>query len=156
MRRSRRQNAAVSSGMTDDEERRLPHGGMAEGLLEHAVRFSLNRWLVASNNAMLPLEGTPVHVEPSASGYKLEFKIQTFDVKMSLARDLSFQSQALQSIWSEMKNQALSLLAVPKFRTKLSVGTSNALEGATPMNRFGASGTIEGPYGPQSVPFGRR
>src|SRR6202034_3288239 len=86
-----RQNAAVSSGMTDDEERRLPHGGMAEGLLKHAVQFSLNSWLVASNNALLPSEGTPVHVEPSASGYKLEFKIQTFDVEMSLARDMSLQ-----------------------------------------------------------------
>ena len=60
-----RQNAAVSSGMTQDEEHKLPHGGMAEGLLEHAVRFSLNSWLVASNNAMLPPESTPVHVEPS-------------------------------------------------------------------------------------------
>ena len=54
--------------------KKLPHGGMAEGLLEHAVQFSLNNWLVASNNAMLPPEGTPVHVEPSASGYKLELQ----------------------------------------------------------------------------------
>jgi len=88
-----RQNAAVSSGMTEDEERRLPHGGMAEGLLEHAVQFSLNSWLLASNNAMLPPEGTPVHVEPSASGYKLELKIQTFDVEMLLARDMGLQSE---------------------------------------------------------------
>ena len=49
-----RQNATVSSGMTENEEHKLPHGGMAEGLLEHAVQFSLNSWLVASNNAMLP------------------------------------------------------------------------------------------------------
>ena len=88
-----RQNAAVSSGMTDDEERRLPHGGMAEGLLEHAVQFSLNNWLAASNNALLPPEGTPVHVEPSASGYKLEFKVQAFDVEMFFARDMSLQSE---------------------------------------------------------------
>lgn len=88
-----RQNAIVSSGMTDDEERRLPHGGMAEGLLEHAVQFSLNSWLAAGNNALLPSEGTPVHVEPSALGYKVEFKIQTFDVEMSLARDMSLQSE---------------------------------------------------------------
>ena len=39
------------------------------------------------------MEGTPVHVEPSAPGYKLEFKIQTFDVEMSLARDMSLQSE---------------------------------------------------------------
>ncbi len=89
-----RQNAAVSSGMTEDEEQKLPHGGMAEGLLEHAVQFSLNSWLVASNDAMLPPEGTPVHVESSTSGYKLELKIQTFDVEMLLTRDMSLQSEA--------------------------------------------------------------
>lgn len=88
-----RQNAAVSSGMTDDEERRLPHGGMAEGLLKHAVQFSLNSWLTASNNALLPSEDTPVRVERSASGYKLEFKIQTFAVEMSLAPDMRLQSE---------------------------------------------------------------
>ncbi len=89
-----RQNAVVSSGMTEDEERKLPHGGMAEGLLKHAVQFSLNSWLVASNDAMLPPEGTPVHIEPSASGYKLEFKVQTFDVEMMFAHDMSLQSEA--------------------------------------------------------------
>jgi hypothetical protein len=89
-----RQNAAVSSGMTDDEVKKLPHGGMAEGLLEHAVQFSLNSWLVASNNAMLPPESTPVHVEPSTSGYKLEFKIQTFDVEMMFTHDMSLLSEA--------------------------------------------------------------
>ena len=89
-----RQNAAVSSGMTEDEEQKLPHGGMAEGLLEHAVQFSLNSWLVASNDAMLPPDGTPVHVESSTSGYKLELKIQTFDVELLLTRDMSLQSEA--------------------------------------------------------------
>jgi len=88
------QNAEPSAGMTEDEVRKLPHGGMAEGLLEHAVKFSLNSWLMASNNAMLPPEGTPVHVEPSTSGYKLQLKIQNFDVEMLLARDMSLQSQA--------------------------------------------------------------
>ncbi|MGB6131033.1 MAG: hypothetical protein WBG54_04585 [Acidobacteriaceae bacterium] len=77
-------------------------------------------------------------------------------IEGQLRRDLGMACQALQSIWSEMKTQALSLLAVPKFRAKLSAGICNALEGATPVNRFGASGTIEGPYGPQSVPFGKR
>jgi hypothetical protein len=89
-----RQNAAVSSGMTEAEERKLPHGGMAEGLLEHAVQFSLNNWLGASNNALLPPESTPVHVEPSASGYKLDFKVQTFGVEMVFAQDMSLQSEA--------------------------------------------------------------
>lgn len=89
-----RQNAAVSSGTTDDDEKKLPHGGMAEGLLKHAVQFSLNNWLIAANNAMLPPEGTLVHVEPSASGYKLEFKVQSFDVEMIFAHDMSLQSEA--------------------------------------------------------------
>ena len=88
-----RQNAAVSSGMTEDEERKLPYGGMAEGLLKHAVQFSLNNWLVAGNNAVLPPESTPVHIEPSSSGYKLDFKAQTFDVEMIFARDMSLQSE---------------------------------------------------------------
>lgn len=87
------QNATVSSGMTDEEEMQLPHGGMAEGLLKHAVQFSLNSWLVAGHNAFLPPEGTPVHIEPSASGYKLGFKIQTFDVEMLFAHDMSLQSE---------------------------------------------------------------
>jgi hypothetical protein len=89
-----RQNAAVSSGMTDDEENKLPYKGMAEGLLKHAVQFSLNHWLGASNNAMLPPENTSVHVEASASGYKVEFKVQTFDVELMFAPDMSLQSEA--------------------------------------------------------------
>lgn len=96
-----RQNAAVSSGMTDTEEMKLPHGGMAEGLLKHAVRFSLNSWLVASNNMMLPPENTPVHVEPSSTGYKLEFKVKTFDVEMMFAHDMSLQSEAVKGSASD-------------------------------------------------------
>lgn len=88
-----RRMAEVSSGMTDEEEKKLPHGGMAEGLLEHAVQFSLNNWLTASNNAILPPESTLVHVEPSASGYKVEFKIRTFDVEMLFARDMGLESE---------------------------------------------------------------
>lgn len=89
-----RQNVTVSSGMTDEEVGKLPHGGMAEGLLEHAVQFSLQNWLAASNNAILPPEGTPAHFEPTASGYKLELKIQTFDVEMMFAPDMSLQNEA--------------------------------------------------------------
>ena len=89
-----RQSATVSSGMSEEEERKLPHGGMAEGLLKHAVQFSLNSWLVASNNAMLPPEGTAVRVEPSPSGYKLALRIKTFDVEMLLTHEMSLQSVA--------------------------------------------------------------
>jgi len=98
-----RQNAAVSSGMTQDEEQKLPHGGMAEGLLEHAVQFSLNNWLGASNNAMLPPENTPVQVEPDTSGYKLEFKVQTFDVEMMFAQDMSLLSEAAKGSASDRR-----------------------------------------------------
>jgi hypothetical protein len=98
-----RQNAAVSSGMSDDEEKKLPHGGMAEGLLKHAVQFSLNSWLVAGNNAMLPPESTPVDVEPSTSGYKLEFKVQTFVVEMMFTHDMSLLSQAAKGSASDRR-----------------------------------------------------
>ena len=90
-----RQNAVVSAGMTENEISKLPHGGMVEGLLEHAVQFSLNNWLAAGNNAMLPPEGTPVHVESSTAGYKLELKIQAFSVEMWLSHDMSLQSEAV-------------------------------------------------------------
>ena len=98
-----RQNVEVSAGMTEQEVNKLPHGGMAEGLLEHAVQFSLNNWLAASNNAILPREGTPVHVEPSKAGYKLKFKIQNFDVEMMLARDMSLQSEGAKGSESDRR-----------------------------------------------------
>jgi hypothetical protein len=88
-------DAVMSSGMTDEQEHKLPHGGMAEGLLKHSVQFSMRTWLVASNNALLPSMGTPVHFESSASGYKLELKIQTFDVAMTLMPDMSLQNMAV-------------------------------------------------------------
>src|ERR1700749_4582602 len=40
-----RQNVTVSSGLSDDAIGKLPHGGMAEFLLEHAVQKSLYSWL---------------------------------------------------------------------------------------------------------------
>ncbi|HEY1215599.1 MAG TPA: hypothetical protein VGE93_18360 [Bryobacteraceae bacterium] len=98
-----RQNAAVSAGMTESEVNKLPHGGMAERLLEHAVQYSLNNWLVASNNAILPPQGTSTHVEPSASGYKLQFKVQSFDVEMLFARDMSLQSEAAKGSASDRR-----------------------------------------------------
>jgi hypothetical protein len=67
------------------------------------VQFSLNTWLGASNNAMLPPESTTVHVEPSTSGYKLEFKVQTFDVEMMFAHDMSLQSEAAKGSASDRR-----------------------------------------------------
>lgn len=96
-----RDDALVSSGMTEQEEQKLPRGGMAEGLLKHAVRFSLRTWLVASTNALLPPAGTPVHFESSATGYELGFKMQNFDVAMMLTRDMSLESMGLKGSDSE-------------------------------------------------------
>jgi hypothetical protein len=89
-----RGDAVISSGMSEEQEHKLPRGGMAEGLLKHAVRFSLRTWLVAANNALLPQADTPVHFEPSASGYTLGFKMKTFDAAMLLTPDLRLQSMA--------------------------------------------------------------
>jgi len=88
-------DAIVSSGMTEEQEQKLPRGGMAEGLLEHAVRFSLRTWLVASNNALLPSLQTPVHFQTDASGYNMGLKIKDFDVAMLLTRDMRLRSLAV-------------------------------------------------------------
>ena len=107
-----REDATVSSGMTDEQENKLPYKGMAEGLLKHAVRFSLRTWLVASNNALLPSTGTPVHFEPFNPGYKLEYKVQTFDVTMMLKRDMSLQSMAAKG--SDSDRQEFDFLPGPQ------------------------------------------
>jgi hypothetical protein len=127
------QNAAVTSGMTDEEVHKLPHGGMAEGLLEHAVQFSLNSWLGASNNAMLPPEDTPVHIEPSESGYKLEFKVQTFDVEMMFAHDMSLQSEAAKGSDSDRRETDFRLGPQGFLLTSLRLGEDGDLK---PGNRI--------------------
>ena len=95
-----RQNVTVSSGLTDDAIRKLPHGGMAEFLLQHAVQKGLYTWLSASTNTILPNPGTPVSFEHSTSGYKLAFKMQTSDVEMVLAPDMRLQSGTLKALQS--------------------------------------------------------
>jgi hypothetical protein len=92
-----RQNVTVSPGLTDDAIGKLPHGGMAEFLLEHAVQRSLNNWLPASTNTMLPNPDTPVSFEQSSSGYKLAFKMQTSDIEMDLASDMRLQRAGLKT-----------------------------------------------------------
>lgn len=76
-------------------------------------------------------------------------------VEGQLRKDLGMTCQALQSIWAQMRDQAPILLAVPKFRTKLSAGARHPFQGATAVNRMGASGTIDGAFGPQSAPSER-
>ena len=89
-----RQSVTVFPGITDAAVNKLPHGGMAEGLLEHAVQKSLYMWLPASTNTILPNPATPVSFEQSPSGYKLAFKMQTSDVEMVLAPDMRLESAA--------------------------------------------------------------
>lgn len=72
-----------------------------------------------------------------------------------LQKDLAMTCQALQSAWAQMRNQAVSLLAVPKFQKKLSAGARTPFQGATQANLMGASGTIVDPFGPQSGPSGK-
>jgi hypothetical protein len=96
-----RQSVTVSPGMTDDAVNKLPHGGMAEGLLEHAIQKSLYNWLPASTNVLLPAPTTPVHFEPSSSGYKLSFKMQDSDIEMALAPDMRLKSATLKAPQSE-------------------------------------------------------
>ncbi|MGA1982830.1 MAG: hypothetical protein ABSG84_10150 [Acidobacteriaceae bacterium] len=96
-----RQSVTVSAGMTDDAVEKLPHGGMAEFLLEHAVQKSLGNWLPASSNAILPVPGTPVSFKQSKSGYNLDYKIQNADVEMVLAPDMRLQSAALKAPYSK-------------------------------------------------------
>lgn len=90
-----RQNATPSSGLSDDTISKLPHGGMAELLLEHAVQNSLNTWLTAATNSILPNPGAPVSFEQSPSGYKLSFKVRAADVEMVLGPDMRLQSEAV-------------------------------------------------------------
>jgi hypothetical protein len=90
-----RTNASVSSDRTEDQIDKLPYRGMAEGLLEHAVQFSLNNWLGAGNNAILPADGTAVHVEPLAPGYNVDFKVKTFEVAMTFTPDMRLESEGL-------------------------------------------------------------
>jgi hypothetical protein len=92
-----RRNVTVASGLSDDEIGKLPHGGMAELLLEHAVQKSLYSWLPASTNALLPSPATPIVFERSPSGYKLAFKMKTSDIEMVLGVDMRIESAALKA-----------------------------------------------------------
>jgi len=105
-------DAIVSSGMTEEQEQKLPRGGMPEYLLQHAVQFSLRNWLVASNNALLPPTGTPVHFESSGSGYQMALKIKTFDVAMKLTHDMNLQNMGVKG--SDSDRQDFEFLPGPQ------------------------------------------
>ncbi len=96
-----RQNVVVSSGLSDDAIGKLPHGGMAEFLLEHAIQKSLYTWLPASTNSILPDPATPIVFEQSPSGYKLAFKIENSDIEMFLGQDKRLHRAALKAPQSD-------------------------------------------------------
>jgi hypothetical protein len=73
-------------------------------------------------------------------------------VEGQLRSDLGMTSQALQSLWAQMRDRASELVPLRSFQTKLSAGVHNPLQGATQVNPTSASGTIVGTFGPQSIP----
>jgi hypothetical protein len=90
-----RQMAALSALLSNKELNKLPHHGMAVGLLAHAVEKSLNIWLLAGMNIMLPNPGTPVSFDQSPSGYKLTVKVENSDGEMVLGPDMRLQSASV-------------------------------------------------------------
>jgi hypothetical protein len=126
-----RQNATVSSGLTDDAIGKLPHGGMAEFLLEHAVQKSLYSWLPGSTNMILPDPATPVSFEQSPSGYKLAFKMQTFDVEMVLSPDMGLQSATLKAPQSSHFETSFASGRQGLLLTSWTIGEDGTPSGAT-------------------------
>ena len=96
-----RENVTVSSGLSDDAIARLPHGGMAEFLLEHAVQKSLYTWLPAATNTILPNPAAPMTFEQSPSGYKPASKMTPSDVEMVLGLNMRLRSATLKSPQSD-------------------------------------------------------
>jgi hypothetical protein len=96
-----RDSVTVSSGMSDDAIGKLPHGGMAEFLLEHAVQKSLYNWLPASTNTLLPDPAKPVTFQQSPSGYKLDYKMGTSEIEMVLDSEMRLRSAALKAPQSD-------------------------------------------------------
>ena len=126
------QNVSVSSGLTDDAIGKLPHGGMAEFLLEHAVQKSLYTWLPASTNTILPGPATPVSFQQSPSGYKLAFKMQTSDVEMALAPDMRLQNAAVKAPQSDHFETSFASGQQGFLLTSLTMGEDGKLRAGPP------------------------
>lgn len=90
-----RDRVTAYANLSEDEINKLPHGGMAELLLEHAVQKSLETWLPASTNSILPAPASPVFFAQSAAGYTLVFKMQDAEIDMALAPDMRLQGASL-------------------------------------------------------------
>lgn len=92
-----RQSVTITSGLSESEIDKLPHGGMAERLLEHAIQKSLYTWLPASTNAIVPDAAPPASIVQTSSGYKLAIKMQNSDVEMAFDPDMRLQSAGLKA-----------------------------------------------------------
>ena len=77
-------------------------------------------------------------------------------VESQLRSDLGMTCQALQSLWAQMRDRSAKLVEQRSFQTKLAVGGRNPFQDASPVNPMGASGTIIGSFGPQSIPPGKQ
>lgn len=107
-----REDAVVSPVQTEEQDKKLGTAAMAEGLLQHAIRFSLRTWLDASNNLLLPQTGTPVHFTTNAQGYKLGFQVQDSGVEMMLSRTMALQSMGIKG--SDSDRQAFAFEPGPQ------------------------------------------
>jgi hypothetical protein len=77
-------------------------------------------------------------------------------VEGQLRSDLAMSCQALQSLWAQMRDRGVDLLALRSFQTKVDAGVHNPLQGASQVNPEGASGTIFRAFCPQSIPDGKQ
>lgn len=92
-----REKVTVTPDLSEEAIEKLPHGGMAEFLLEHAVERSLSTWLPASTNGLLPDEATPVRFVKIPAGYRLAFTKQGAAIEMNLTAELGLESAALKA-----------------------------------------------------------
>ena len=83
--------AMPASNLTESDEHNLPNSGVAEGLLKHAVQFSLNQWLMAANDSLLPPPGTSATAGKGTNGIHLHFAMQATQAEALLTPDLRLQ-----------------------------------------------------------------
>lgn len=145
------QSVTVLSGLTDDAEEKLPHGGMAEGLLKHAVQKSLYTWLDAGTGMFLPNPDTPVSFEQSPSGYKLTFKVQTSNVEMVLAPDMRLQRATLKGPQSTKFETSFSSGQQGFLLTRLIRGEDGNFEPGNRLIYTYSYQTVDGVELPQNV-----
>lgn len=61
-----------------------------------------------------------------------------------LRSDLGVACHALQSLWAQKQDRGAELIKIRSLQIRLATGMRNPLQGASPANPVGASGTIVG------------